>query len=203
MCRTLQTIFRPYEPSSAERSDRSAGDRARHRAKVRESIRDNIADILSEEKQDVYVIERGAFTSCAQPNPRWGFTASSATIDIDGTGGNGTASNNGVRMRDSNTKVTSANGAIQIAGTMGASSTIAIELLTTNHIQVSGTAPVTLIGDYPNVMAVPVSSPVAGSTPPRQKLPDVPAGAASQTIAPAAGVSGLPSIAKPPVLRSL
>jgi sporulation protein YhbH len=46
---TLQTIFRPYEASSAERSDRSAGDRARHRAKVRESIRDNIADIIAEE----------------------------------------------------------------------------------------------------------------------------------------------------------
>jgi sporulation protein YhbH len=46
---TLHTIFRPYEPSSAERSDRSAGDRARHRAKVRESIRDNIADIIAEE----------------------------------------------------------------------------------------------------------------------------------------------------------
>jgi sporulation protein YhbH len=42
-------IFRPYAPSDAERSDRSAGDRARHRAKVRESIRENIADIIAEE----------------------------------------------------------------------------------------------------------------------------------------------------------
>jgi sporulation protein YhbH len=43
------TIFRPYAPSDAERSDRSAGDRARHRLKVRESIRENIADIIAEE----------------------------------------------------------------------------------------------------------------------------------------------------------
>jgi uncharacterized protein len=42
-------IFRPYAPSDAERSDRSAGDRARHRMKVRESIRENIADIIAEE----------------------------------------------------------------------------------------------------------------------------------------------------------
>ncbi|MCW5891632.1 MAG: sporulation protein YhbH [bacterium] len=43
------TIFRPYTPSDAERSDRSAGDRARHRLKIRESIRENIADIIAEE----------------------------------------------------------------------------------------------------------------------------------------------------------
>ena len=49
MSYTLDSIFRPYEPSSAERSDRSAGDRTRHRLKVRESIRDNIADIIAEE----------------------------------------------------------------------------------------------------------------------------------------------------------
>jgi sporulation protein YhbH len=47
--RTLESIFRPFEPLDAERSDRSAGDRARHRLKVRESIRDNIADIIAEE----------------------------------------------------------------------------------------------------------------------------------------------------------
>jgi uncharacterized protein len=47
--RTVESIFRPYAPSDAERSDRSAGDRARHRSKVRESIRDNIADIIAEE----------------------------------------------------------------------------------------------------------------------------------------------------------
>jgi uncharacterized protein len=47
--RTLESIFRPFVPSDAERSDRSAGDRARHRLKVRESIRENIADIIAEE----------------------------------------------------------------------------------------------------------------------------------------------------------
>src|SRR5207302_1736167 len=47
--RTLESVFRPFEGSGAERSDRSAGDRARHRLKVRESIRENIADIIAEE----------------------------------------------------------------------------------------------------------------------------------------------------------
>jgi uncharacterized protein len=42
-------IFRPYSSSEALRSDRSAGDRQRHRDKLREAIRDNIADIISEE----------------------------------------------------------------------------------------------------------------------------------------------------------
>ena len=42
-------IFRPYSSSDALRSDRSAGDRQRHRGKLREAIRDNIADIISEE----------------------------------------------------------------------------------------------------------------------------------------------------------
>ncbi len=45
----LDSIFREYRVSDAERSDRSAGDRARHRQKVRESIRENIADIIAEE----------------------------------------------------------------------------------------------------------------------------------------------------------
>jgi len=45
----LSTVFRPYRHSDAERSDRSAGDRLRHRQKVRESIRENIADIIAEE----------------------------------------------------------------------------------------------------------------------------------------------------------
>src|ERR1700741_487841 len=43
------SIFRPYRNSHAERSDRSAGDRLRHRQKVRQSIRENIADIVAEE----------------------------------------------------------------------------------------------------------------------------------------------------------
>ena len=42
-------IFRPFRHSEAERSDRSAGDRLRHRQKIRDSIRDNIADIIAEE----------------------------------------------------------------------------------------------------------------------------------------------------------
>ena len=42
-------IFRPFSSSDAHRSDRSAGDRQRHRDKLREAIRDNIADIISEE----------------------------------------------------------------------------------------------------------------------------------------------------------
>src|SRR5436853_4491227 len=46
---TGDTIFREYRPSDAERSDRSAGDRLRHRQKVRQSIRENIADIVAEE----------------------------------------------------------------------------------------------------------------------------------------------------------
>src|SRR5574342_189802 len=45
----MATIFRPYNPSSGQRSDRSAGDRLRHRQKVREAIRDNIAAIIAEE----------------------------------------------------------------------------------------------------------------------------------------------------------
>ncbi len=46
---SADTIFREYRISDAERSDRSAGDRLRHRQKVRESIRENIADIIAEE----------------------------------------------------------------------------------------------------------------------------------------------------------
>ena len=43
------TIFRPFRHADAERSDRSSGDRLRHRQKVRQSIRENIADIVAEE----------------------------------------------------------------------------------------------------------------------------------------------------------
>ncbi len=43
------TVFRPYSGSDALRSDRSAGDRQRHREKLRRSIRENIADIIAEE----------------------------------------------------------------------------------------------------------------------------------------------------------
>lgn len=45
----METIFRPYSSSDSLRSDRSAGDRQRHRDKVLESIRDNIADLIAEE----------------------------------------------------------------------------------------------------------------------------------------------------------
>jgi sporulation protein YhbH len=45
----VDAIFRPFRSSEAERSDRSAGDRLRHRQKIRESIRENIADIIAEE----------------------------------------------------------------------------------------------------------------------------------------------------------
>lgn len=43
------TVFRPYSESDALRSDRSAGDRLRHRQKVRQAIRENISDIIAEE----------------------------------------------------------------------------------------------------------------------------------------------------------
>jgi sporulation protein YhbH len=49
MAQRPDSIFRPFSPSDAERSDRSAGDRARHRSKIRESIRENITDIIAEE----------------------------------------------------------------------------------------------------------------------------------------------------------
>lgn len=45
----IDSIFRPFHHLDSERSDRAAGDRARHREKVREAIRENIADILAEE----------------------------------------------------------------------------------------------------------------------------------------------------------
>jgi sporulation protein YhbH len=45
----VSTIFRDYSSSDALQSDRSSGDRLRHRQKVREAIRDNIADIISEQ----------------------------------------------------------------------------------------------------------------------------------------------------------
>ncbi len=43
------TVFRPFSESDALRSDRSAGDRKRHREKLRRAIRDHIADIIAEE----------------------------------------------------------------------------------------------------------------------------------------------------------
>lgn len=46
---TPKAVIRPYSSSDALRSDRSAGDRARHRQKIRQAIRENIADIIAEE----------------------------------------------------------------------------------------------------------------------------------------------------------
>ncbi len=43
------SIFRPYTSSDALRSDRSAGDRQRHRRKVRAAIQENLADLIAEE----------------------------------------------------------------------------------------------------------------------------------------------------------
>src|SRR5581483_2676220 len=53
--RAVQTIFRPYNSSSGQRSDRSAGDRLRHRQKVREAIRNNIAEesIIGKDKNRI------------------------------------------------------------------------------------------------------------------------------------------------------
>jgi len=45
----MDTVFRPFRHSDAQRSDRAAGDRLRHRQKVRQSIRENIVDIIAEE----------------------------------------------------------------------------------------------------------------------------------------------------------
>ncbi len=45
----MTTVFRPYSRADGLRSDRSAGDRLRHRQKVREAIRANLADIIAEE----------------------------------------------------------------------------------------------------------------------------------------------------------
>ena len=41
------------------------------------------ADIAVRESDDVYIIERGAFTSCSQPAPRWEFTGGKARIQRD------------------------------------------------------------------------------------------------------------------------
>ncbi len=45
----MNAVFRPYSASDALRSDRSAGDRLRHRQKIREALKENIAEIVAEE----------------------------------------------------------------------------------------------------------------------------------------------------------
>ncbi len=42
-------VFRPYSPSDSQQSDRSSGDRQRHREKLREALKENIADVISEQ----------------------------------------------------------------------------------------------------------------------------------------------------------
>ena len=44
----MSSIFREHVPQD-KRSDRSAGDRERHRQKIRKLIKENIADIIAEE----------------------------------------------------------------------------------------------------------------------------------------------------------
>jgi len=45
----MSTVFRPHSPSESLHSDRSSGDRQRHRKKIREAIRENIADVVAEQ----------------------------------------------------------------------------------------------------------------------------------------------------------
>ncbi|WP_282610330.1 DUF444 family protein [Pelagibius sp. Alg239-R121] len=52
----MTTVFRPYSASDALRSDRSAGDRLRHRQKIREALKENIAEIVAEES----ILTRGS-----------------------------------------------------------------------------------------------------------------------------------------------
>ncbi len=40
-------------------------------------------DVIEKKSEDIYVIEGGWFTSCAQPTPRWQFTAGKATLKRD------------------------------------------------------------------------------------------------------------------------
>jgi len=52
----MGAIFRPYSPSDSLQSDRSSGDRQRHREKLRKALKENIADVISEQS----IIGRGA-----------------------------------------------------------------------------------------------------------------------------------------------
>jgi uncharacterized protein len=51
----MGAIFRPYSPSESLQSDRTSGDRQRHREKLREVLKENIADVISEQS----IIGRG------------------------------------------------------------------------------------------------------------------------------------------------
>ncbi len=52
----MSAVFRPYSASDALRSDRSAGDRLRHREKIRDALKENIAEIVAEES----ILTRGS-----------------------------------------------------------------------------------------------------------------------------------------------
>ncbi|MBL4739880.1 MAG: DUF444 family protein [Sneathiella sp.] len=52
----MGAVFRPYSPSDSLQSDRSSGDRQRHREKLRRALKENIADVISEQS----IIGRGA-----------------------------------------------------------------------------------------------------------------------------------------------
>ncbi|GLQ06717.1 YeaH/YhbH family protein [Sneathiella chinensis] len=51
----MGAVFRPYSPSDSLQSDRTSGDRQRHREKLREALKRNIADVISEQS----IIGRG------------------------------------------------------------------------------------------------------------------------------------------------
>ena len=84
-----------------------------------------------------------------------------ATITLDGTGGNSTFNNFGVRIENSGTQVTSVDGDILITGAAGAGTSGGIELWTANGILATATAAVTLIADSMNIDAA--NGVVAGS----------------------------------------
>ena len=77
----MTTVFRPYSEQDALRSDRSAGDRKRHREKLRRSIKENIADII------VRLVERavrGPFVLLVE-EAHWADSASIAACLPTGT----------------------------------------------------------------------------------------------------------------------
>ncbi|WP_025899559.1 YeaH/YhbH family protein [Sneathiella glossodoripedis] len=45
----MGAVFRPYSPSDSLQSDRTSGDRQRHKEKLREVLKGNIADVISEQ----------------------------------------------------------------------------------------------------------------------------------------------------------
>ena len=47
--KVCESIFREYPTKQSERSDRSAGDRARHNYKIRQKIKDGLTDVVADE----------------------------------------------------------------------------------------------------------------------------------------------------------